>query len=110
MDVFLLPGVRLLISHRAVLLHYGVKLLLVLVSRRRFSEKARVADIDISAIHVTYSVYGFWSTRRRTERAFAFASKVVPLVLAGITLGLLQTKAVQSSFLVYMIVANVQCK
>lgn len=60
------------------------------------------------AIHVTYSVYGFWSTRRRTERAFAFASKVVPLVLAGITLGLLQTKAVQSSFLVYMIVANVQ--
>ncbi|KAI0388061.1 hypothetical protein F5Y04DRAFT_16833 [Hypomontagnella monticulosa] len=60
------------------------------------------------AIHVTYSVYGFWSTRRRTERAFALFSKVVPLLLAGLTLGLLQTKPVQSSFLVYMIVANVQ--
>lgn len=59
-------------------------------------------------IHVAFSVYGFWSAKRRTERRFLWGSKVIPLILAGITIGLLQTPPVQSSFLVYMIVANVQ--
>ena len=61
-----------------------------------------------SSIQIAFSVYDFWSTRRRAERAFSLLSKIVPLILAGITIGLLQTPAVQSSFLVYMVVANVQ--
>ncbi|KAH9992260.1 hypothetical protein F4779DRAFT_609325 [Xylariaceae sp. FL0662B] len=59
-------------------------------------------------IQITFAVYGYWPTRRRAERTSVLASKVVPLMLAGITIGLLQTPPVQSSFLVYMIVANAQ--
>ncbi|KAL7629533.1 hypothetical protein AAE478_001054 [Parahypoxylon ruwenzoriense] len=60
------------------------------------------------SIHVTISVYGYWSTRRRAERTFSLASKVIPLILAGITIGLLQTRLVQSSFAAYMVIANFQ--
>ncbi|KAI5866542.1 hypothetical protein GGS23DRAFT_593288 [Durotheca rogersii] len=60
------------------------------------------------SIHVTASVFGYWLMRRRAERIFSLASKTVPLLLAGITIALLHTKLVQSSFLTYMIVANVQ--
>ncbi|KAI1079766.1 hypothetical protein F5B20DRAFT_580921 [Whalleya microplaca] len=59
-------------------------------------------------IQITFAVYGYWPARRRAERTFLLASKIVPLLLAGITIGLLQTRPVQSSFLVYMIVANAQ--
>ncbi|KAI1498248.1 hypothetical protein F5X99DRAFT_412241 [Biscogniauxia marginata] len=60
------------------------------------------------SIQVTLTVYGFWITRRTTERMFSVAGKLAPLFLAVITIGLLQTPPVQSSFLVYMIVANAQ--
>ncbi|KAI0122750.1 hypothetical protein F4814DRAFT_409794 [Daldinia grandis] len=60
------------------------------------------------SIHMVLTVYGYWGTRRSAERAYTVASRIVPFVLDVITIGLLQTPAVQSSFLVYMVVANVQ--
>ncbi|KAI0406019.1 hypothetical protein F4802DRAFT_130167 [Xylaria palmicola] len=59
-------------------------------------------------IGVTLSMYNFWATRRKGERIFVIAGRLAPIVLAAITIGLLQTSAVQSSFTAYMIVANVQ--
>ncbi|KAJ8127363.1 hypothetical protein O1611_g6273 [Lasiodiplodia mahajangana] len=59
-------------------------------------------------IKVTTTVYNFWATRRDAERIFTIVARVAPIILALITIGLLQTPAVQSSFTVYMIVANVQ--
>ncbi|KAI8627643.1 hypothetical protein F5Y19DRAFT_486584 [Xylariaceae sp. FL1651] len=59
-------------------------------------------------IHVTLTIHGCWTGNRRAEQSFAVYSKLIPIVLAAITIGLLQTPPVQSSFLVYMVVANVQ--
>ncbi|KAI3317952.1 hypothetical protein HD806DRAFT_513224 [Xylariaceae sp. AK1471] len=59
-------------------------------------------------IQVTCSIYNFWATRRTAKRAFAVAGRLVPIVLAASTIGLLQTPQVQSSFTAYMIVANAQ--
>ncbi|KAI1133262.1 hypothetical protein F5Y10DRAFT_228620 [Nemania abortiva] len=59
-------------------------------------------------VRVTLTVYNFWATRRSAERIAAVVGRVAPIILALITIGLLQTPAVQSSFTVYMIVANVQ--
>lgn len=62
-------------------------------------------------MQIACSVYDLWSGQRRSaKQAFTIACKMVPLVLAGITIGLLQTQLVQRSFVVYMVVANVQCK
>ncbi|KAI0875478.1 hypothetical protein GGS24DRAFT_455394 [Hypoxylon argillaceum] len=59
-------------------------------------------------IRVTMTVYNFWATRRAAERIFAIVGRVVPIILAVVTIGLLQTPVVQSSFATYMIVANLQ--
>ncbi|KAF2444631.1 hypothetical protein P171DRAFT_279241 [Karstenula rhodostoma CBS 690.94] len=59
-------------------------------------------------IQVAFTVRGYWASHRQAERAFAVLGKLVPLVLAGITIGLLQTPAVQRSFTTYMIVAHLQ--
>lgn len=60
------------------------------------------------SIHMVLTIYGYWGARRSAERVYIVASRIVPFVLDIITIGLLQTPAVQSSFLVYMVVANVQ--
>ncbi|KAI1284043.1 hypothetical protein F5Y07DRAFT_348497 [Xylaria sp. FL0933] len=59
-------------------------------------------------IRVITKTYNFWATRRNAERIYAVVGRVLPIVLAAITIGLLQTAAVQSSFTAYMIVANTQ--
>ncbi|GAP84553.1 putative glycoside hydrolase [Rosellinia necatrix] len=59
-------------------------------------------------IAVTMAMYNFWATRRRGERIFTAVARIAPVVLAAITIGLLQTPAVQSSFAAYMVVANLQ--
>ncbi|KAJ2976348.1 hypothetical protein NUW58_g8109 [Xylaria curta] len=59
-------------------------------------------------IRVTMTMYNFWATRRDGERIAAVVGRVAPIILAAITIGLLQTPAVQSSFTAYMFVANVQ--
>ncbi|KAI0466759.1 hypothetical protein F4859DRAFT_496605 [Xylaria cf. heliscus] len=59
-------------------------------------------------VRVTMTMYNFWATRRDGERISAVIGRVVPVVLAAITIGLLQTPAVQSSFAAYMVIANVQ--
>ncbi|KAJ3576800.1 hypothetical protein NPX13_g3584 [Xylaria arbuscula] len=53
-------------------------------------------------------MFNFWAMRRNKQRIYTLVGIVAPVVLAIITIGLLQTPAVQSSFLVYMIVANTQ--
>ncbi|KAI1653376.1 hypothetical protein F4813DRAFT_374518 [Daldinia decipiens] len=60
------------------------------------------------SIHMVLTIYGYWGTRRSAERVYTVASRIVPFVLDIITIGLLQTPAVQRSFFVYMVVANVQ--
>jgi hypothetical protein len=69
-----------------------------------------VSNAITSCIQVTCSIYNLWSTKRTAKRAFAVAGRVVPIFLAAITIGLLQTPQVQSSFTAYMIVANAQCE
>lgn len=56
------------------------------------------------------AMYNFWAARRGAERVAAVVGRVAPIVLALLTIGLLQTPAVQSSFTAYLIVANVQCE
>ncbi|KAI1116686.1 hypothetical protein F5Y14DRAFT_52353 [Nemania sp. NC0429] len=58
--------------------------------------------------HVYLTMRGFWQTRRKGEKISAVVGRVAPIIGAIITIGLLQTKAVQGSFTAYLIVANVQ--
>lgn len=73
-----------------------------------FAQYADDANAVTSSIHMVLTIYGYWGARRSAERVYIVASRIVPFVLDIITIGLLQTPAVQSSFLVYMVVANVQ--
>ncbi|KAI0206794.1 hypothetical protein F4808DRAFT_7660 [Astrocystis sublimbata] len=57
---------------------------------------------------VTLTMCNFWAQRREAERMFAIFGRIAPIALATITIGLLQTPAVQSSFAAYMVIANVQ--
>ncbi|RWA08549.1 hypothetical protein EKO27_g6566 [Xylaria grammica] len=59
-------------------------------------------------IQVITKMNNFWVTRRDGERIFAVVGRIAPVFLAVITIGLLQTAAVQSSFIAYMVVANTQ--
>ncbi|KAI0913888.1 hypothetical protein F4823DRAFT_574839 [Ustulina deusta] len=59
-------------------------------------------------IQVTAKMYNFWATRRNEERIYAVVGRVAPIVLAVATISVLQTPPVQSSFIVYMVVANAQ--
>ncbi|KAI8944806.1 hypothetical protein F4801DRAFT_570443 [Xylaria longipes] len=59
-------------------------------------------------VRVTMSMYNFFATRRNADRISTMIGTVAPIILAAITIGLLQTPAVQSSFTAYMIVANLQ--
>ncbi|KAI0394311.1 hypothetical protein F5Y17DRAFT_428525 [Xylariaceae sp. FL0594] len=59
-------------------------------------------------IQVTMTVFHLGATKRNTKRIIAVAGRVVPIILAAITIGLLQTPQVQSSFTAYMVVANLQ--
>ncbi|KAI0015861.1 hypothetical protein F4780DRAFT_773244 [Xylariomycetidae sp. FL0641] len=59
-------------------------------------------------IQITSSMYGHSSTLRVGRRTCSLLGISLPIVLASISIGLLQTSAVQSSFTVYMIVANAQ--
>ncbi|KAI0532024.1 hypothetical protein GGR58DRAFT_491708 [Xylaria digitata] len=49
-------------------------------------------------IQVTTKMSNFWASRRDGERIFAVVGRVTPVILAIVTIGVLQTPAVQSSF------------
>ncbi|KAI0528259.1 hypothetical protein F5B22DRAFT_28671 [Xylaria bambusicola] len=59
-------------------------------------------------IQVTAKMFDFGTRRRNKRRFYAVVGRVAPVILAAIAIGLLQTPAVQSSFVVYMVVANTQ--
>ncbi|KAI1812545.1 hypothetical protein GGS20DRAFT_557437 [Poronia punctata] len=59
-------------------------------------------------IQVTLTIFQLGLVKRNTKRVFAVAGRILPVVLAAITIGLLQTPQVQSSFAAYMVVANAQ--
>ncbi|KAI1203214.1 hypothetical protein F5X97DRAFT_330527 [Nemania serpens] len=59
-------------------------------------------------LHVALSIYGVWALHRHAERIYVMLSKILPPILTAITIGLEYTPAVQSSWTVYMIVANIQ--
>ncbi|KAI0839414.1 hypothetical protein F5Y06DRAFT_295439 [Hypoxylon sp. FL0890] len=48
------------------------------------------------SIYMVLTIYGYWVARPFAERVYVVSSKVVPLVLDSITIGLLQTSAVQT--------------
>ncbi|KAI5923166.1 hypothetical protein F4810DRAFT_670603 [Camillea tinctor] len=86
--------------------NYG--LLLVLSNIRYFCYIVESTYLFTYTLHVTMSIYGVWANHRRAERRYVILSKIVPLFLAGLTIGLEYTPAVQSSWTAYMFVANVQ--
>ncbi|KAI0097831.1 hypothetical protein GGR51DRAFT_539897 [Nemania sp. FL0031] len=59
-------------------------------------------------LHIALSIYGIWATHRRAEHIYVILSKILPPILTAITIGLEYTPAVQNSWTVYMIVANIQ--
>ncbi|KAI1439126.1 hypothetical protein GGR50DRAFT_2323 [Xylaria sp. CBS 124048] len=48
------------------------------------------------------------TVKRNTHHIIVIVGRIMPVVLSAVTIGLLEVPAVQSSFLVYVIVANVQ--
>ncbi|KAI9155755.1 hypothetical protein HJFPF1_08344 [Paramyrothecium foliicola] len=58
--------------------------------------------------HVATSIHGFWTGRRRSERIYILTSKILPLPLTGITLGLQYVPEIQKNWTLYMVVANLQ--
>ncbi|KAI1337906.1 hypothetical protein F5Y15DRAFT_417341 [Xylariaceae sp. FL0016] len=59
-------------------------------------------------LHVALSVYGVWTVHPHAERSYATLSKMIPLLLTGISIGLEYTPPVQHSWTAYMVVANLQ--
>ncbi|KAI1747308.1 hypothetical protein F4782DRAFT_521497 [Xylaria castorea] len=59
-------------------------------------------------LHIATSIFGVWTVRRRAERIYVILSKIVPIIITAITIGIEYTPAVQSNWITYIIVANVQ--
>ncbi|KAI0143410.1 hypothetical protein GGR57DRAFT_364625 [Xylariaceae sp. FL1272] len=59
-------------------------------------------------IQVYVTLVGFWIIKKETERKLATAGRVIPVIGAVITIGLLQTSFAQRNFVVYLIIANLQ--
>ncbi|KAI0878311.1 hypothetical protein GGS24DRAFT_416491 [Hypoxylon argillaceum] len=59
-------------------------------------------------LQIYLTLLGFWESRKSVEFIWCLAGQLLPILGGVITIGLLQTPAVQSSFVVYLIVANVQ--
>lgn len=73
-----------------------------------FRIAADIRSTTSSTLHIALSIYGVWASHRRAERVYAILSKTIPPILAGITIGLEYVQAVQRSWTVYMVVANLQ--
>lgn len=82
--------------------------LLVLSNIRFFCYIIESTYLLTYTLHIAMSIYGIWATHRRAERIYAVLSKILPPILTGTTIGLEYTTAVQNSWVVYMIVANIQ--
>ncbi|KAI1263712.1 hypothetical protein F5Y18DRAFT_393925 [Xylariaceae sp. FL1019] len=59
-------------------------------------------------IQIYVTLVGFSTIRRKTERKLAAAGRVLPVIGAVITIGLLQAPFAQKSFTVYLTIANLQ--
>ncbi|KAI0549779.1 hypothetical protein F4679DRAFT_545533 [Xylaria curta] len=59
-------------------------------------------------LHIATSIFGVWTVRPRAERIYVILSKTVPIIITAITIGVEYTPALQSDWITYIIVANIQ--
>ncbi|KAI0859826.1 hypothetical protein F4860DRAFT_481578 [Xylaria cubensis] len=59
-------------------------------------------------LHIATSIFGVWTIRRRAERIYVILSKIVPIIITTITIGVEYTPVLQSNWITYLIVANIQ--
>lgn len=67
-------------------------------------------DQCASSFSLTATVYGWWAKKPKTLRILSITGRIVPITLAVISIVLLQLEFTHRSFMVYMAVANAQCR
>lgn len=67
-----------------------------------------IKPATLSTLYIATSIFGVWTVRRRAERIYVILSKIVPIIITAITIGVEYTAALQSSWITYIIVANIQ--
>lgn len=97
---------------RVLLLHRRGDLCPVLVSKPQLRSYISRSDSSIRAFSLTQSVYG-WADKPRWRRLFKkinAAGKIVSIVLPLLTVCLLQVPMVQSSFVGFIVLADIECR
>ncbi|KAH8901284.1 hypothetical protein GQ53DRAFT_740291 [Thozetella sp. PMI_491] len=79
---------------------------LVLSNIRLFTNNATAAMALSFSMSIAGTVYGFWATHQRIEKHFNLYAKILPILLAAISVALLQAPAVQRNWPAYMVIAN----
>ncbi|KAK2028642.1 hypothetical protein LX32DRAFT_590215 [Colletotrichum zoysiae] len=84
----------------------GIKLVLSYI--RTFGFTISSSFVFFFALSLAASVYGWFAATPRMTHTISIIGKILPVVLTSITVGLLLSPPVQTSFTVYMLVANIQ--
>lgn len=63
----------------------------------------------LSSLSVASSLYGWWAKKPQITRILTITGRTLPIVLAIVSIGVLQAPVVQLDFFRYLIVANLQC-
>lgn len=95
---------------RIVLLYRRDRVFVIIVCHPLLHKLWVISKLSISCLQIYLTLLGFWESRKSVEFIWCLAGQLLPILGGVITIGLLQTPAVQSSFVVYLIVANVQCE
>lgn len=69
-----------------------------------------LADQNDSSLSLAATVYGWWAKKPRALRNLSVIGRVIPIALALLSIILLQLEFTHDNFVVYMIIANAQCK
>ncbi|CAI6338063.1 unnamed protein product [Periconia digitata] len=85
---------------------FGLKLGLSYI--RIFAFTVESTLVFFFAFSVASSLYGWWAKKPKTLRIISIIGRILPIVLAVLTIGILQAKVVQLHFFVYLFVANLQ--
>ncbi|PSR83218.1 hypothetical protein BD289DRAFT_370314, partial [Coniella lustricola] len=85
---------------------FGLKLALVYL--REFAIMVESSLVFFFSASLAATMYGWCSTNVRVLRTLAIIGRVVPIVLAVVSIALLQLDFTHRSFVVYLVVANAQ--
>ncbi|PVI02243.1 hypothetical protein DM02DRAFT_653710 [Periconia macrospinosa] len=85
---------------------FGLKLVLSYI--RIFAFTVESTLVFFFVLSVASSLYGWWSKKTHIVRVISIAGRILPILLALIMIGLLQTRVVQLHFVSYLMVANLQ--